>query len=135
MLFRYVERSPMRGWTKVIVKKCNSYSPHNPFTTHYVCRILEKPECNLLGNISSAERSDARDTMVRMILDTDPLRHYDLISNFTKHLEKHTLTSEALVTILLHIADVSNPVRPQTIATYWACAVEKWFLRQGDEEK
>ncbi|GMH56442.1 hypothetical protein TrRE_jg952 [Triparma retinervis] len=123
---------------KTMSEKAQTYAGHSiqeMNSASMLFRIMEKPEFNFLENLSADERSDARDKMVRMILDTDPTRHYDLIASFSNHLEKQTLTAEELVTTLLHIADVSNPARPQKIATYWACAVEKEFLRQGDKEK
>ena len=37
--------------------------------------------------------------------------------------------------MLLHVSDVSNPMRPGVIARKWAYAVQEEFFRQGDKEK
>ena len=45
------------------------------------------------------------------------------------------LSRGLLSSVLLHVADVSNPARPGSIARKWACVVQAEFFRQGDKEK
>jgi hypothetical protein len=118
---------------RAITYSCNAI--HENYSASSLVKILQKDECNILSGIPKEEAVVLRDKTVKMILETDPTRHFDMITEFSNALENHTLTARQLATVLLHIADVSNPVRPEDIMTKWAKATQREFFVQGDKEK
>ena len=98
-------------------------------------RILKKEDCNILKRLNAEEQTKIRSRLIDLILDTDAKNHFMLCTRFKHGLEMKQLSRGLLSSMLLHIADVSNPSRPGPVARKWAFAVQAEFLLQGDKEK
>merc|ERR1712232_837180 len=100
----------------------------------------------------------ARKVCVASILHTDAALHFNMVKDLKKLYEmqndvcdrqarnRKALDQEYLSTVLqenvllfeelfLHLADVSNPLKPWSICKEWAGRVLDEFFAQGDEEK
>lgn len=113
----------------------NSISIMENYSTAFLFRVLKKHECNIFKNIDESEVKKLRSRLIDMILDTDAKNHFTLMTRFKHGLEMKQLSRGLLSSMILHISDVSNPVRPNHIACLWAIAVQDEFFRQGDKEK
>jgi len=98
-------------------------------------RILKKEDCNILKRLNAEELTKIRSRLIDLILDTDAKNHFMLFTRFKHGLEMKQLSRGLLSSMLLHIADVSNPSRPGPVARKWAFAVQAEFFAQGDKEK
>ncbi|KAL3809957.1 hypothetical protein ACHAXA_011399 [Cyclostephanos tholiformis] len=98
-------------------------------------RILRKQDCNIFARLTNEEMTKMRTRLIDMILDTDAKNHFMLMTRFKHGLEIKKLSRGLLSSMILHISDVSNPVRPGKVSRKWAYAVQAEFFRQGDKEK
>jgi class 3 adenylate cyclase len=113
----------------------NSISIMENFSAAFLFRILSKPSANILARIPEADCKKLRGRLIDMILDTDAKNHFILMTRFKHGLEMKQLSRGLLSSMLLHIADVSNPTRPGKVCRQWAFNVQEEFFRQGDKEK
>jgi len=100
----------------------------------------------------------ARKVCIAAILHTDNVNHFEMVKEISKVYEltsqvcekqakyPNTLAQDYEVDVLnshamlwlelfLHLADVSNPLKPFKICRLWAVRVLEEFFAQGDEEK
>jgi len=115
-------------------------------------------ECtNIFSLASSDDRKQARKVCIETILHTDFIYHFEMVKAVSKKfemvseicdeqslsscltpqykadvLEKDSLT---WLELFLHMADVSNPLKPFDVCKLWALRVLDEFFAQGDEEK
>ncbi|GMI28856.1 hypothetical protein TeGR_g3547, partial [Tetraparma gracilis] len=113
----------------------NSISAQENHSAALLFRTTNKDECDIFQHMQKEERATVRARIVKLILNTDAMKHFELMGRFDDALETKTLTKGLLSSMLLHIADVSNPVRPFSVSRRWAEAVQEEFFRQGDKEK
>ncbi|GMI32490.1 hypothetical protein TeGR_g15162 [Tetraparma gracilis] len=113
----------------------NSISIMENYSAAYLFRILKKQNCNIFSRISEGDYKKLRGRLIDMILDTDAKNHFILMTRFKHGLEMKQLSRGLLSSMILHIADVSNPTRPGPVSRQWAFAVQEEFFRQGDKEK
>eukprot|EP00877_Chromochloris_zofingiensis_P010856 jgi/Chrzof1/6023/Cz17g02070.t1 len=99
--------------------------------------VLRRRGANVFEKFSREEFAAARSLMVDAILCTDMTHHFAL----TQELQKHSLEFSAqeegdralLVKVLLHAADVSNPIHPFPIALALFERVHEEFAQQAEE--
>jgi class 3 adenylate cyclase len=113
----------------------NGISVQENYSASYLFRILRKPECNIFARLNDEEMSKMRTRLIDMILDTDAKNHFMLMTRFKHALELKKLSRGLLSSMILHVADVSNPTRPGKVSRKWAYVVQSEFFRQGDKEK
>ena len=113
----------------------NGISVQENYSASYLFRILRKPECNIFARLNDEEMSKMRTRLIDMILDTDAKNHFMLMTRFKHALELKKLSRGLLSSMILHVADVSNPARPGKVSRKWAYVVQSEFFRQGDKEK
>lgn len=96
---------------------------------------------HLLENFSQSDKSDFRKMVISCILATDMSVHYQLIDEFKKKTSTETwdvASSPAerlfLGKILVHAADLSNPVREFAVTRKWAQCISDEFNQQVDKE-
>ncbi|OAD05767.1 hypothetical protein MUCCIDRAFT_118892, partial [Mucor lusitanicus CBS 277.49] len=105
-------------------------------TKHKLLRRLEKASGSL--GLPTSE-SEMRTGIIKMILATDMIFHYELQENLANLLE--IITDEnpqqrlILCQIILHAADISNALRPWPICLSWSNLVCEEFFLQGDAEQ
>lgn len=105
------------------------------YSNSILVRTLRKEGCDILCSMNVEDQERATTKMVKMILQTDAKCHFKLMEDFSIALDSQQLTAGFLATVLLHLADVSNPVRPEGVMMRWASKTQKEFFRQGDREK
>jgi len=105
------------------------------YSAAFLFRILKREDCDILERIGKEDQKKLRGRLIDMILDTDAKNHFILMTRFKHGLEMKQLSRGLLSSMILHIADVSNPTRPGPVSRQWAFAVQEEFFRQGDKEK
>jgi len=126
-------------------------------------QILGKKESNLFSELNEVIYGHLRHIMVDSIIATDFAQHGGMVKEFEsmygvnaelfdtademymnteefppRELMEYFKTADVkktLRTVLLHFADISNPMKPFPVAERWAELVLKEFALQGDEEK
>jgi hypothetical protein len=102
--------------------------------------LILQDKFNIFENLSREQFSKIRERMIAMVLATDMSKHFEdvgklktrLAANFDiKEKEDKNLVMEMLV----HAADISNPIKPFAICQDWAERVVKEFFNQGDDER
>merc|ERR1712232_339961 len=113
--------------------------------------ICSNPECNVFNLVDAEVRKRARKVAIAAILHTDNVNHFDMVKQITQIYEINSLTCDMQAhspndidptydtevlqkdTILwrelfLHLADVSNPLKPFRICKAWAWRVLDEFF-------
>jgi GAF domain-containing protein len=103
-------------------------------------RIMRLPGLDIFGQLNFAQKSLARKTIISCIMATDMALHVGLVEQMAARTGQPWLIdtpTEKLFygKIILHSADLSNPVRPFYLSKEWACRVSEEFNRQGEMEK
>jgi GAF domain-containing protein len=103
-------------------------------------RIMRLPGLDIFGQLTFAQKTLARKTIISCIMATDMALHVGLVEQMAARTGQPWLIdtpTEKLFygKIILHSADLSNPVRPFYLSKEWACRVSEEFNRQGEMEK
>jgi 3',5'-cyclic-nucleotide phosphodiesterase len=103
-------------------------------------RIMRKPSMQVLSRVSKAIAVDIRKTIISCVMATDMAVHFDLIEETKKRAMEGWKFEEAkdqalLGKILLHAADLSNPVRPFHMTRQWAERISIEFNDQVSREQ
>lgn len=131
---------------------------------HVAClyALLErKPEINVLRLLDPGEWREARKIIIASVLHTDMVHHFPMVSKIDVFYEMHAAEvatvhralrkgmpieelpplfgsaeeRQLLHVLLIHCADISNPVKPTSIADKWTDRVLQEFFEQGDRER
>ncbi|GMH46197.1 hypothetical protein BSKO_14165 [Bryopsis sp. KO-2023] len=112
--------------------------------------VAENEKANIFGLLDDATWKEVRSMVIQAILHTDMVHHFPMVSKIEVFFELHSaalrtgdftnIFSSAedrvfLLNMLLHCADISNPVKPLEICKKWADRVLGEFFRQGDLER
>merc|ERR1719443_2488503 len=121
-------------------------------------------KCNIFGSMSKQQFKEVRRVCIDAILHTDNAQHFAMIKEVqmiyevnseildasreffnedpdefpTKEAQEYFRQPESrklLVKLFLHIADISNSMKPFRICRIWAWQVLEEFFLQGDAEK
>lgn len=103
-------------------------------------RIMRLPGLDIFGQLNFTQKALARKTIISCIMATDMALHVGLVEQMAARTGQPWLIdtpTEKLFygKIILHSADLSNPVRPFYLSKEWACRVSEEFNRQGEMEK
>eukprot|EP00002_Diphylleia_rotans_P002626 TRINITY_DN11661_c0_g4_i1.p1 TRINITY_DN11661_c0_g4~~TRINITY_DN11661_c0_g4_i1.p1 ORF type:complete len:184 (-),score=31.57 TRINITY_DN11661_c0_g4_i1:125-676(-) len=93
--------------------------------------------------MSQDDYKEIRRMMIKSILATDMVSHYDSLGNFVKRLDSpDTFTTPAskedrqtIVNAILHFADICNACKPWDVHRKWQDVLMEEFFVQGDKEK
>jgi len=135
----------------------NDKSPLENMHCATLFQICSDSSSDVFSMASSAQRKEARKVCISSILYTDMANHFKLVQDISQCSEVHMelceeqagltelmpeYTSQVLkeqkatwIELFLHLADVSNPLKPFGICKAWASRVLDEFFNQGDEEK
>eukprot|EP01041_Mallomonas_annulata_P007094 gene7094-14430_t len=101
--------------------------------------ILKKPSANMFCNMSVEKLKNIRKMIVGCILGTDMAKHFQLVAELETKIVKDQspgpIDHFLLGRVLLHAADLSNPVRKYHIAKKWAERLSDEFGAQVEVEK
>lgn len=106
-------------------------------------QLLMKEENNIFCNLSEQHWKDTRRVMVAAILNTDMARHFGLLSKFNSMFGnrpalEHFDTEEKrqqIVSMIVHCADISTPIKPWAVSKRFADDVAKEFTLQVKKEE
>lgn len=127
----------------------NDKSPLENMHASKASQLLKS--AHLLEHFSHEQATLVRTKMIQAILTTDMSHHFnsvsyieDVISRFDNdgvdwydfvHTDQSTDVVNDIFNFMIHLADISNPAKPRSLAKYWAeCALAEFFA-QGDLEK
>jgi len=105
-----------------------------------VCfEILAEPETNIFANVDPETFKEIRQRIIDLILSTDMARHGEIVKTFGEIVDKFDWGDishiKQLQTIMIKCCDISNEVRPFSVAEPWLeCLLEEYFT-QSDREK
>jgi hypothetical protein len=135
----------------VLALRYNDNSPLENMHCTKLFEILRNPKNNLFGSFDQREQRDARSVIIDSILHTDMIHHNGMVQDLqilhemnsavftsgdTGQREEVLIKSKALMRrLLLHAADISNPVKSFNISKAWAHLILDEFFAQGDAEK
>jgi hypothetical protein len=123
-------------------------------------KVLSKKEMNIFQNLTEKEWREARRMIITVILGTDMSQHFEQINKMQLFNEIHGEDCRAfcfgekknaaegpdcfknddknrlfILEMILHVSDISNPLKPFNICEQWAHLIAEEFSRQGDREK
>lgn len=127
----------------------NDRSPLENLHCSKLFDIIRQPECNVFKTLEKEVYKEVRKGMIEAILHTDITKHNEMIKEVnllyqvnSSAFREQATTNEFLSTkvqfiasLLLHCADVSNPMKPWTLCQKIAKLVLDEFFDQGDKEK
>jgi len=136
------------------------YNDRSPLENMHCCKlfeILSQAHINIFVGVPPEEYRDARKRIIDVILNTDIQKHstmmkelqllYEMNSKAFDAKAEKGLTDEMIeilttaenkkltLKVILHGADMSNPMKPWLIARDWAYRVLDEYASQGDQEK
>lgn len=104
-------------------------------------KLLEAPEHDVMQMLDQSSRRDLRRMLIRIVLQTDMAFHSELVGKFLDVAEINRGKSvkdwdDPIVALeyILHVADISNPARPNDRFFKWAKMLSEEFFIQGKEE-
>jgi hypothetical protein len=136
----------------------NDKSPLENMHCAYLFELCKDPSKNVFSLFEQPDYKRARSVCISAILATDNAKHFDMVKEIKKCYQVNSTVcdqqardpedfrdlymSEVLckdtilwMKMLLHLADISNPLKPFTTYRQWASRVLEEFFVQGDEEK
>jgi len=136
----------------------NDKSPLENMHCASLSQLLGQEKTDVFKRIPADTRKHARKVYITSILHTDLAMHFEMVKDINKLYEMASdicdeqaaepthITANYRTEVLrrdtmrwlelfLHLADVSNPLKPFDICKRWAWRVLDEFFAQGDEEK
>mmetsp|Transcript_39876 Transcript_39876/g.105780 ORF Transcript_39876/g.105780 Transcript_39876/m.105780 type:complete len:853 (-) Transcript_39876:108-2666(-) len=137
------------------------YNDKSPLENMHCAKLFEicsNAESNVFKSLTGDVFKMTRKVCVEAILHTDMAEHFNMVKGLDKfyemnadvcdlqasvpHLLRDNYANQVLrkdtltwLQVFLHLADVSNPLKPFKICHAWAWRVLEEFFQQGDEEK
>lgn len=137
------------------------YNDKSPLENMHCAKLFEMvrdPQLNVFKRFNKDAYRQARKVCINTILHTDNALHFDMVKDVKKAYEmasdicdtqardpdqfKREYTEEVLLKdavlwlkLILHLSDISTPLKPFWISKMWATRVQDEFFAQGDEEK
>lgn len=101
-------------------------------------QMAQKDGLNIFSSISKEEYRTLRKLMINAILGTDMTKHSKYVSDAQKKLTQNTNfieEKEFLISLLMHLGDLSNSSRNEKLSDEWSFRVCEEFFLQGDKER
>lgn len=102
-------------------------------------RFLELPGCDIFSGLSPADQTNMRKIIIPTVLATDMAKHnfvmehfYSCMRGYDKGQQEHR---QSFMDIVLHAADVGNPVLKFELATVWSLRIIQEFNEQVWKEE
>ena len=105
--------------------------------------LLQGNNQNIFSNLTTEVFKDMKKRIVNMVLGTDMGKHFDELAKLKTLVDstEFLVGSKSdddkifLLTIAVHLADLSNPTKRWLVSKKWAILVYEEFFTQGDTEK
>ena len=105
------------------------YNDHAVLENHHCStafQVMRRPANNILAGLPKPMAQELRKTIVSCIMATDMSLHFDLVDETKKCVAKGDYSFQDvndqvfMCKLLVHAADLSNPVRPFHVTEQWA---------------
>jgi len=130
----------------------NDRSPLENMHCSKLFQIVSQPEANVFDGMSRDTYKEIRKGMIAAILHTDVTKHTEMVKELNLLYQMHSdafevaeqgdLADEVLTNhgqmmanVLLHCADIGNPMKPWDLCRKYAYLCIDEFFAQGDSEK
>lgn len=102
-------------------------------------RFLELPGCDIFSNLSPADQTKMRKIIIPTVLATDMAKHNFVMERFHSCIRDYNLDNaehrQSFMDLVLHAADVGNPVLKFELATVWSLRIIQEFNEQVWKEE
>lgn len=131
--------------------KYNDMSPMEMLHCAKLFQIMREPGNNIFGNLETDLYKEMRKGIIAVILHTDMSKHADMLKELGLVYQMNSEALDALepasvvnssqqstqmvLNMLLHLADVNNPMKPWELCKMQAHLCLDEFFAQGDKEK
>ncbi|KAJ1499767.1 hypothetical protein HMI54_011429 [Coelomomyces lativittatus] len=115
-----------------------AYNDQSPLENHHTRTCFKLLQHHhLLDTFTGSLRTQFRSLIIQCILATDMSKHSDILQRFQglSFTWSDAHHRSKLLEMLIKCADVSNVLRPLTLAKQWADAIQEEMFRMGDIEK
>ena len=126
----------------------NDQSPLENMHVAIAFEAMKEKGCNLIAKFSNSEQKRYRKILIDTVLGTDNALHFEHVlklkeeivkSKNKKQEHKFSIHDEPkrhfILSLVLHMADLSNPAKPLPIYLRWCDLVIEEFQSLGDKEK
>jgi cAMP-specific phosphodiesterase 4 len=133
----------------------NDKSPLENMHCVVLYEVLSYQETNIFRNLDESQWREARKIIIFIVLGTDMMNHPQQIKDTKLFLEVNGEATNAFCTgarddipclamekerhaileLILHCSDISNPFKPYELCAKWADLVVEEFFQQGDTER
>uniref|UniRef100_A0A8C9RT08 Phosphodiesterase n=1 Tax=Scleropages formosus TaxID=113540 RepID=A0A8C9RT08_SCLFO len=115
------------------------YNDRSVQESHHISaafRLLQDEEMNIFINLTREEWMELRALVIEMVLATDMSYHLQQVKTMKACLQQpEGIEKPKALSLLLHTADISHPIKPWRLHSRWTKALMEEFFRQGDREK
>jgi len=125
--------------------KALAFNDVSPLENHHIVtlfRLLLAPATSFCEGLSRESLASMRAIIVASILGTDMSLHFEIIQKFKSSLGQQRHSGGArnpdrllIAKLLLHVADISNPSKPGTLALRWTYRLMDEYGKIGDQER
>ncbi|CDW90418.1 3 5-cyclic nucleotide phosphodiesterase family protein [Stylonychia lemnae] len=119
------------------------YNDVSVLENHHVASsfaIMQEPGMNILAHLSKEQYKRSRAVMIGSILGTDMSKHFSELGKFktrvgSQEFDPSGTDKDLTLTMLFHLADISNSTKPWDICQKWIDLLFIEFFHQGDLER
>lgn len=118
------------------------YNDKSVLENHHISAafsVAMDENCDLFADFEADSYARIRELMIPMVLATDAVNHFSLLSQFKATIDAQTLAAPDkiphVLSVLLHACDISNPTKPWSLCERWADLIITEFWQQGDRER
>ena len=119
--------------------KYNDISVLESMHSSTIFSIMDKPEHNILSNVSADDWVRMRKLLIEMVLETDMSRHFEILGKFKAKMQLIFMDNPEDKSIVLGMglkcADIGHSAKSFELHEKWTNLVCEEFFRQGDVEK
>merc|ERR1712048_543309 len=116
------------------------YNDRSPLENHHCAKAFEialktpGDKCNIFKKWNQESYSRVRRILVSIILGTDMALHGEHVQRLTS-MGDALYEAETLPEVILHSADISNPIMPTEQSSRWNKAIQNEFMEQVVDER
>ena len=118
------------------------YNDKSPLENHHISAtfsLIERPEFNIFKELEVKEFKEIRKNMIEIVLATDSANHFTEVAKLKQRISAEDFCpfgddKLTVIKMMVHLADISNPVKNFELAFIWTGLLYDEFFKQGDRE-
>jgi len=126
------------------------YNDESVLEQHHLAvafKLMQERECDFIASLSKKQRQTFRKIVIDMVLATDMSKHMTLLADLKTMVETKKVASSGVLLLdnyqdriqvlqnMIHLADLSNPTKPNRLYQRWTDRIMEEFWQQGDKER